>query len=81
MLLLNHATCLYFRVETEVLENVQLNERETLHRIEIHTLKVTITSTDLYLIILRSTGRPVKHRANESLWTKALIMQPVVQFS
>lgn len=29
-----------FRVETELLENVQLTERETLHRMEIHTLKV-----------------------------------------
>lgn len=29
-----------FRVETELLENVQLTERETVHRMEIHTLKV-----------------------------------------
>lgn len=66
------ATCVYFRVETEVLENVQLIEREALHHIEIHTLKVTITLTDFYLIILNSTERPIKQRANESLWTKAL---------
>lgn len=32
-----------FRSEVELLENVHLTERETLHRLEIHRLKVTVT--------------------------------------